>query len=48
VDSNNREMRKIKAWLEMAKSREGDMEATLPCFLEIPTIVFQDNIAKFG
>jgi hypothetical protein len=48
VDSNDRETRKIEAWLEMAESREGDVEATLPFFLEIPTIVFQDEIIKFG
>lgn len=48
MDSNDRETRKIEAWLIMAESREGVVETTLPCFLEIPTIVFQDDIVKFG
>lgn len=48
VDSNNRETQKIEAWLEMSESREGDVEATLPFFLEIPTIIFQDEIIKLG
>jgi hypothetical protein len=48
VDSNDRETRKIEAWLDMAESREVDLEATLPSYLEIPTIVFQDEIVQFG
>jgi hypothetical protein len=32
----------------MAESREADLEATLPSFLEIPTIVFHDEITIFG
>jgi hypothetical protein len=39
VDSNDRETRKIEAWLEMAEQKEG--EATLPLVLEIPTICLQ-------
>jgi len=41
VDSNDRETRKIEAWLEMAEQKEGDVEATLPLVLEIPTICLQ-------
>ena len=48
MDSNDRETHKIEAWLDMAESREGDVEATLPSFLTIPTIVFHDEIVKFG
>ncbi len=48
MDSNDRETRKIEAWLEMAESREVDLEATLPSYLEIPTIVFHEESVKFG
>ena len=43
VDSNDRETHKIVAWLDIAESREGDVEATLPSFLEIPTIVLFEH-----
>ncbi len=39
MDSNDRETHKIEAWLEIAESREGDVEA----FLEIPTIVLFEH-----
>jgi tetratricopeptide (TPR) repeat protein len=38
VDVNDRETRKVNAWLEMAESREEGFEEP-PTFLEIPTIV---------
>ena len=43
MDSNDRETHKIVAWLDMAESRERDVEATLPSFLEIPTIVLFEH-----
>mmetsp|Transcript_35717 Transcript_35717/g.64326 ORF Transcript_35717/g.64326 Transcript_35717/m.64326 type:complete len:1216 (-) Transcript_35717:167-3814(-) len=49
VDTNDRETRKVEAWLEMAESREGEVGVTPPIFLEIPTIVFDDeNANNFG
>jgi len=38
VDANDRETNKIKAWLEMAESREEDFEEP-PTFLEIPIVI---------
>jgi len=43
VDENDRETRKVQAWLEMAESREDEICAAPPSFLEIPTIVFNDE-----
>ena len=42
VDINDRETRKVQAWLEMAESREEEIASLPPSFLEIPTIVFDD------
>ncbi|KAL7536704.1 hypothetical protein ACHAXR_011275 [Thalassiosira sp. AJA248-18] len=44
VDINDRETRKVQAWLEMAESREEEVAVMPPSFLEIPTIVFDDSI----
>jgi len=38
VDVNDRETRKVKAWLEMAEPRDEDVEEP-PTFLEIPIII---------
>lgn len=44
VDVNDRETRKVQAWLQMAESREEEAGVTPPSFLEIPTIVFNDAV----
>lgn len=44
VDTNDRETRKVVAWLEVAESREEEISVAPPIFLEIPTIVFQEEI----
>ena len=43
MSTNDRETRKIQAWLQMAESREEEDRAMPPSFLEIPTIVFHDE-----
>jgi len=48
VDANDRETRKVQAWLQMAESREEEVGAAPPAFLEIPTIVFHDENDHFG
>lgn len=43
VDTNDREFRKVNAWLEMAESREEESGMMPPSFLEIPTFVIHDE-----
>jgi len=40
VNQNDRETRKVQAWLHMAEAKEAESDSAPPPFLEIPTIIF--------
>ncbi len=40
VNRNNRETRKVQAWLQMAEAKDAQSDSAPPLVLEIPTIIF--------